>query len=40
MNALSVEGLGKRDRVGTKQVYDLWALKDVWFAGPRLVLGE
>jgi hypothetical protein len=40
MNALTVEGLGKRDRVGTKQVYDLWALKDVSFAGPRLVLGE
>ena len=37
MNALTVEGLGKRYRVGTKQVYDLWALKDVSFAGPRLV---
>jgi hypothetical protein len=40
MNALTVEGLGKRDRVGTKQLYDRWALKDVSLAGPRLVLGE
>ena len=32
MNALTVEGLGKRHRVGTRQVYDLWALTDVSFA--------
>jgi lipopolysaccharide transport system ATP-binding protein len=32
MKALTIDGLGKRYRVGTKQPYDLWALKDVSFS--------
>jgi len=31
MNALTVEGLGTRCRVGTRQVYDLWAQADLPF---------
>lgn len=35
MKALTVEGLGKRYRVGSKHPFDLWALKDVSFEVDR-----